>query len=87
MKKLMTAALALSALAYGATVLTAQAEKKQTARPSQAVSAAQQAMQECRRQYGGGQQGTNHGFWIRDQWAWVEGCFKEKTGSYPGQAK
>jgi hypothetical protein len=58
----------------------------QTARPSQTVSAAQQAMQECRRQYGGGYWNSGR-FYGHDQWAWIEGCFKEKTGLYPGQAK
>jgi len=38
--------------AFGAMVATAQAEK-QPARPSQAVSAAQQAIEECKARYGG----------------------------------
>jgi hypothetical protein len=87
MRQFMMTVMALAA--FGAVVVTAQAEKKQTARSSQqTVSAAQQAMQECRRQYGGaGPYDPRPRFYLRDQWAWIEGCFKEKTGLYPGQAK
>jgi Protein of unknown function (DUF3551) len=59
----------------------------QAARPSRAVTAAQQAMQECRQQYGGSGGDAPHGYYSKDQQsAWVEACFKEKTGLYPGQA-
>jgi predicted lipase len=51
--------------------------------PSQAVRAAhQQAMEDCKAQYGGVQRG-----WLWQQrYVRIEACFKEKTGMYPFQA-
>ena len=56
----------------------------QTARPSQAASAAHlQAMEECKARYGGG---SRRGWLARDRYAFIEVCFKELTGKYPFQA-
>jgi hypothetical protein len=62
----------------------------QTARPARAASAArQQAMEECKARYGGwgvqehnGPRGRVGGL----RYAYIEACFKEKTGLYPAQA-
>jgi hypothetical protein len=63
----------------------------QTARPSQAASAArQQAMEECKARYGG--RGIQNGGGPRgrvgkdQRYIYIEACFKEKTGVYPFQA-
>lgn len=54
------------------------------ANPSQTVSARhQQAMDECKERYGGG---VARGHLGRDRYAFIEACFKEKTGMYPFQA-
>jgi hypothetical protein len=62
----------------------------QASRPSQAVSAAhQQAMEECKARYGGRgfEDGGPRGRVGRDQrYAYIEACFKEKTGLSPFQA-
>jgi hypothetical protein len=48
---------------------------------SQAVSPAQRAMQECQARY----KFAGSQMWV-ERWPFVEACFKEKTGLYPGQA-
>jgi hypothetical protein len=62
----------------------------QTARPSRAVSAArQQAMEECKARYGGSgpqEHGGPRGRVAAFRYAYIEACFKEKTGLYPFQA-
>jgi hypothetical protein len=51
----------------------------QTARPSQAESAAhRQAMDKCQELYGG-----FRGALGRDRYAYIERCFKDMTGKYP----
>jgi len=56
----------------------------QTARPSQAVSAAhEQALDECQGRYAGGRYLAGRAL---DRWALIEGCFRGKTGMYLFQA-
>jgi Bacterial tandem repeat domain 1 len=50
-------------------------------RTAQALSPAQQAMQECQARY----KFAGSQMWV-ERWPFVEACFKEKTGLYPGQA-
>jgi hypothetical protein len=53
----------------------------QTARTSQTASAThRQAMEECLNLYGGWR-----GTLGRDRYAYIEACFKQKTGMYPFQ--
>jgi hypothetical protein len=62
----------------------------QTARTSRTVSAAQQAMEECKARYGGWgpqERGSSRGRVAGLRYAYIEACFKEKTGLYPFQAK
>jgi hypothetical protein len=53
------------------------------ANPSQTASAThRQAMDECQELYGGGRARGHLG---RDRYAYIEACFKQKTGMYPFQ--
>jgi hypothetical protein len=73
MKSLMMFSTFVALLFDGALALS------QTARPSQAESAAhRQAMDKCQELYGG-----FRGALGRDRYAYIERCFKDLTGKYP----
>jgi len=74
-------AAAVLASVFVADAVNAQSRDKQKPAPAAGTQAAyEEVWVACQAQYAGGR-----GFLARDRYSYIEMCFKDKTGKYPGQ--